>query len=80
MVNYIEIIEDVEDSFEKVPQMIRINVADEAEGETKYAEEIKKFDGMKTRQQFVKVNHNKDPKLNKPCEAKEIKDGKIITV
>ena len=76
MVKYIEIIEEVSGQ-EEVPQMIRLNVFNEIEAEAIYEEQIAKFNGKPTKAQFVEVMHNIDPKKNKPCISKEIKEGKV---
>ena len=70
---YIEIIEELpkEVGVWEVPMIIRIEVADEAEAVQKAKDNKDKIPGSK-QYIYVESNHFKDPKLNKPCKAKQL--------
>lgn len=76
--HYIEIYEETNDDNLFLPkEMLRLYVADEAEAEKVYADNIGKFTKV-TKAKFIEEHHSENPKENKPCVAKEIKDGKIV--
>ena len=73
---YIEMIEEEFDEQTEVPNIIRMDVADDAEAESLYATHKDKF--TKAKGKVVDGEHFADSKKNKPCKSRKFKeDGKV---
>ena len=70
---YVEIVEELDVNSQEVPQILRMNVVDDAEAEQIYSDNKASFGAHKA--QMVEENHGTSPGGNKPCKAFEIKDG-----
>jgi hypothetical protein len=75
---YIEMIEEVDDPITQIPNIIRLDVVDDAEAEQIYADNKNKF--TKLNAKVVDGEHFADSKLNKPCVARKIKEDGTIEV
>jgi len=76
MKRYLEIKEQLAktEEFEQMPELIRLEVKDEAEAIEKM-KDLK--DKVKNAKCFLHEHHHyEDSKLNKPCEVKEIVDAR----
>ena len=72
MKQYLEIVEQLteEEKLEKLPEMIRVEVTDEADAKTKMEELKNKVRNSKC---YLHMHyHSTDATKNKPCELKEL--------
>ena len=76
MQKYIEIYEEIDSLSGEVPQMLRINVSDDAEAESIYNDN--KNDFAKHKARVVEAEHGGSAKDSKPCKTYEIKNGKVL--
>ena len=72
--NYLEIIETLseEESLEKQPQIIRLEVKDEIEAKKKIAEYEPAFKGLNYKKQMLTQRHWVDADKNQPCVVKPL--------